>query len=186
MLPLMAWHLGKIPCTEMMDWMLQGKMGTNRLSHQDRVVTEIFSGSDYWPLVPSAKVQYENYWVNALPGKEGHSKETWGNVRDGTYRWLWIHKMLHQMFWVIRNKQQLRNWAESWYFVKEVMRDWLEKFRMNKKDNRQMVGKGWTIGNILPLILEVLKNWTTGLDEKKYFFLLENIIIWRSSLSKRV
>lgn len=47
MLPLVLSHLGKILCIEMMDWMLQGKMGTNRLSHQDRVVTEIFSGSDY-------------------------------------------------------------------------------------------------------------------------------------------
>lgn len=28
----------------MMDWMSQGKMGKNRLSHQARVVTEIFSG----------------------------------------------------------------------------------------------------------------------------------------------
>lgn len=57
--------------------------------------------------------------------------------------------MLHQMFSAIRNKQQLRKWAESWTFVKEVMRDWwdgeVEKFRLNKKDNRQMVEKGGTI-----------------------------------------
>lgn len=98
-------------------------------------VTEIFSGSDYWPLVPSAEVQYENYWANALPCKEGHSKETWWNIGDGTYRWLWIHKMLYQMFWVVRNKLQLRKWMESWDFVKEVMRDWCrswDRIKMSK------------------------------------------------------
>lgn len=33
MLQLVMCHLGKILCTEMMDWMLQGKMRTRRLSH---------------------------------------------------------------------------------------------------------------------------------------------------------
>lgn len=57
--------------------------------------------------------------------------------------------MLYQMFSVIRNKQQLIKWEESWDFVKEVMRDWwdaeVEKFKLNKKDNRQMVEKGETM-----------------------------------------
>lgn len=44
MLQLEMCHLGKILRSEMMDWMLQGKMGTSRLSHRDRVTAEFYSG----------------------------------------------------------------------------------------------------------------------------------------------
>lgn len=79
LLLLVLWHLGKILCTEMMDWMLEGKMGKNRVNHQDRVVTEIFSGSDYWPL--SLQQKYNMRTIGQMPSlvRKGTQRR-----RDGT------------------------------------------------------------------------------------------------------